>query len=159
MRLKLLSVVSEYANNDALNETTRIRLTWNRIKRNPLVKPTVKRYLADNVRGTFRRIDADEMMLDPFCYQYKDLWEQERHRCTLILEEWVNNQYRRYRCLVWINSLHKYKERAKVSAYLNRFEVIVLSPFEANADIEQTDLPHLKYLLLQSRQEFKNNTK
>tara|TARA_B100000900_G_C20415697_1_gene648759 strand:+ start:127 stop:699 length:573 start_codon:yes stop_codon:yes gene_type:complete len=63
MRLKLLSVVSEYANNDALNETTRIRLTWNRIKRNPLVKPTVKRYLADNVRGTFRRIDADEMML------------------------------------------------------------------------------------------------
>jgi hypothetical protein len=63
MRLKLLSVVSEYTNNDALNESTRVRLTWNRIKRNPLVKPTVKRYLADNVRGTFRRIDADEMML------------------------------------------------------------------------------------------------
>lgn len=63
MRLKLLSIVSEYANNDALNETTRIRLTWNRIKRNPLVKPTVKRYLADHVKGTFRRIDADEMML------------------------------------------------------------------------------------------------
>jgi hypothetical protein len=55
--------MSEYTNNDALNESTRVRLTWNRIKRNPLVKPTVKRYLADNVRGTFRRIDADEMML------------------------------------------------------------------------------------------------
>lgn len=63
MRLKLLTVISEYATNDKLDETTRIRLTWNRIKRNPLVRPTVKRYLANHVRTPFRRIDADEMMI------------------------------------------------------------------------------------------------
>ena len=63
MRLKLLNIISEYASNDKLDETTRIRLTWNRVKRNPIVKPTVKRYLADHVRGTFRRIDAEEMMV------------------------------------------------------------------------------------------------
>ena len=63
MRLKLLNVISEYANNSNMDETTKIRLTWNRIKRNPLVKPVVKRYLADHVRSPFRRIDADEMMV------------------------------------------------------------------------------------------------
>ncbi len=63
MRLKLLNVIQEYATNDRMDETTRIRLTWNRIKRNPIVKPTVKRYLADHVRGPFRRIDAEEMMV------------------------------------------------------------------------------------------------
>jgi len=63
MRLKLLNIIQEYATNDRMDETTRIRLTWNRIKRNPIVKPTVKRYLANHVRGTFRRIDAEEMMV------------------------------------------------------------------------------------------------
>jgi len=63
MRIKLLNVISEYATDDRMDEDTRIRLTWNRIKRNPLVKPTVKRYLADHVRTPFRRIDADEMMM------------------------------------------------------------------------------------------------
>ena len=63
MRLKLLNIIQEYATNDRMDETTRIRLTWNRIKRNPMVKPVVKRYLADHVTGTFRRIDAEEMMV------------------------------------------------------------------------------------------------
>ncbi len=63
MRLKLLNIIQEYASNDRMDETTTIRLTWNRIKRNPMVKPVVKRYLADHVRGTFRRIDAEEMMV------------------------------------------------------------------------------------------------
>ena len=63
MRLKLLNIIQEYASNDRMDETTTIRLTWDRIKRNPIVKPVVKRYLADHVRGTFRRIDAEEMMV------------------------------------------------------------------------------------------------
>ena len=63
MRLKLLNIIAEYAINAKLDEKTRIRLTWNRIKRNPIVKPTVKRYLMDHVRTPFRRIDADEMMV------------------------------------------------------------------------------------------------
>lgn len=63
MRLKLLNVISEYANNDSMNESTRIKLTWNRIKRNPLVTPTVKRYLYDHVKTPFRVITAEEMMV------------------------------------------------------------------------------------------------
>jgi len=62
MRLKLLNVVAEYATSSEMNEDTRIRLTWNRIKRNPLVKPTVKRYLASHVQSRFRVITAEEMM-------------------------------------------------------------------------------------------------
>jgi len=63
MRLKLLNVISEYATDDKMNENTRIRLTWNRIKRNPMVKPVVKRYLMEHVKTPFRRIDAEEMMV------------------------------------------------------------------------------------------------
>ena len=61
-RFPLIMPIEQY-NNDKLDETTRIRLTWNRIKRNPIVKPTVKRYLMDHVRTPFRRINADEMMV------------------------------------------------------------------------------------------------
>lgn len=63
MRIKLLNVISEYANNDNMDDTTRIRLTWNRIKRNPMVKPVVKRYLTSHVKTPFRRITAEEMMV------------------------------------------------------------------------------------------------
>ena len=63
MRLKLLNVITEYATDENMDENTRIRLTWNRIKRNPLVRPTVKRYLTNHVKTPFRRIDADEMMM------------------------------------------------------------------------------------------------
>tara|TARA_B110000503_G_C7091985_1_gene389826 strand:+ start:207 stop:797 length:591 start_codon:yes stop_codon:yes gene_type:complete len=63
MRLKLLNMMAEYANKDTMDENTKIRLTWNRIKRNPLVRPTVKKYLINHVKTPFRRIDADEMMV------------------------------------------------------------------------------------------------
>lgn len=62
MRLKLLNVISEFANNDKFDETTQIRLTWNKIKRNRLVQPCVKKYLMSNVRTPFRVINAEEMM-------------------------------------------------------------------------------------------------
>ena len=62
MRLKLLNIVAEYSTDNNMDENTRIRLTWNRIKRNPLVKPTVKRYLASHVQSRFRAITAEEMM-------------------------------------------------------------------------------------------------
>lgn len=63
LRVRLLNVISEYSNNTLMNEDTRIRLTWNRIKRNPLVHPTVKRYLIDHVQTPFRVINAEEMMV------------------------------------------------------------------------------------------------
>ena len=63
MRIKLLNVIQEYSNDTKYDENTRIRLTWNRIKRNPLVRPTIKMYLREHVRTPFRRINADEMMV------------------------------------------------------------------------------------------------
>ena len=86
MRLKLLNIIQEYASNDRMDETTTIRLTWNRIKRNPIVKPVVKRYLADHVRGTFRRIDAEEMMV-AVLLPVQRFVRQEKHKYMLILEE------------------------------------------------------------------------
>ena len=63
MRIKLLNVIQEYSNDTKYDENTRIRLTWNRIKRNPLVRPTIKMYLREHVRTPYRRINADEMMV------------------------------------------------------------------------------------------------
>lgn len=63
MRMRLLNIMSEYASDDKFDEGTRLRLTWNRIKRNQLVKPTIKRYLYDHVKTPFRVITADEMMV------------------------------------------------------------------------------------------------
>jgi hypothetical protein len=62
MRVKLLNVMAEYANGP-MDEATRIKLTWNRIKRNKMVQPTIKRYLMDHVKPPFRIINADEMMV------------------------------------------------------------------------------------------------
>ena len=63
MRIRLLNLMSEYASDEEYDENTRIRLTWNRIKRNQMVQPTIKRYLYDHVKTPFRVINADEMMV------------------------------------------------------------------------------------------------
>lgn len=62
MRVKLLNVITEFNNNDNFDETTRFRLTWNRIKRNKLVWPCVKRYRLDHIKSPFRVISAEDMM-------------------------------------------------------------------------------------------------
>lgn len=62
MRIRLLNILSEYADGP-MDESTKIRLTWNRIKRNQMVKPTIKRYLYENVITPYRVIDGDEMMV------------------------------------------------------------------------------------------------
>jgi hypothetical protein len=62
MRLKLLGVISEFNNNDNFDETTRFRVTWNRIKRNKLVQPCIKMYRLDHVKSPFRVISAEDMM-------------------------------------------------------------------------------------------------
>tara|TARA_E500000178_G_scaffold128160_1_gene127958 strand:+ start:2761 stop:3351 length:591 start_codon:yes stop_codon:yes gene_type:complete len=63
MRIRLLNIMSEYASDDNFDEGTRLRLTWNRIKRNQMVRPTIKRYLYEHVKTPFRVITADEMMV------------------------------------------------------------------------------------------------
>ena len=62
MRIRLLNILAEYADGP-MDEGTRIKLTWNRIKRNQMVRPTIKRYLYEHVRTPFRVIDGDEMMV------------------------------------------------------------------------------------------------
>ena len=64
LRVKLLdSLVSSYSNNDRLNESTRLRVTYNSVKRINLVKPTLHKYLRGYTKSQFRRIDADEFVI------------------------------------------------------------------------------------------------
>ena len=64
LRVKLLDrLVSSYSNNDRLNESTRLRVTYNSVKRINLVKPTLHKYLRGYTKSQFRRIDADEFVI------------------------------------------------------------------------------------------------
>ena len=52
----------DYAGGD-INERTRLKVDYSGLKRVPLIKPTLKRYLTNNLRSDFRRIPADEFLV------------------------------------------------------------------------------------------------
>ena len=61
LRVKLLnSLVSGFANNSKLDESTRLNVSYDSVGKRSLVKPTLHKYLKTNLRSQFRRIDADE---------------------------------------------------------------------------------------------------
>ena len=82
--------MSEYASDDNFDEGTRLRLTWNRIKRNQMVRPTIKRYLYEHVRTPFRVI-TDEMMVAVLLPVQRFI-RQRKLRCMQIQK---NKQSRR----------------------------------------------------------------
>ena len=61
-RVKLLDRMMDYAGGD-INERTRLKVDYSGLKRVPLIKPTLKRYLTNNLRSDFRRIPADEFLV------------------------------------------------------------------------------------------------
>ena len=64
LRVKLLnSLVSGFANNSKLDESTRLNVSYDSIGKRSLVKPTLHKYLKTNLRSQFRRIDADEFVI------------------------------------------------------------------------------------------------
>jgi len=60
LRFRLLEQLQRYATNSKLDETTRLDVSYSRIKNMGIVKPTIKKYLWSHVRSNFLRIDANE---------------------------------------------------------------------------------------------------
>ena len=50
----------DFSNNTKFDESTILKVSYDRVKKIKEVKPTLHRYLAGHVRSQFRRIDADE---------------------------------------------------------------------------------------------------
>ena len=62
-RIELLDALSDFATNSKYDETTRLRLSWNKLKTVGAAfkaKPCVKRYLFKHVDSRFLEITADE---------------------------------------------------------------------------------------------------
>ena len=50
----------DYSNNTNFDESTILQVDYKKLKNLREIKPTLKRYLAGQVKSQFRRIDADE---------------------------------------------------------------------------------------------------
>ena len=60
LRIKLLDRLVDYSNNTNFDESTKLTVDYSKLKKIKILKPTLKRYLAGQVKSQFRRIDADE---------------------------------------------------------------------------------------------------
>ena len=60
LRIKLLDRLVDFSNNTKFDESTRLNVKYQNLKRVRFIKPTIKRYLAGKVKSRFRRVDADE---------------------------------------------------------------------------------------------------
>lgn len=63
LRIQLLDNLMTFVNNTKMNETTKIKYSWQMIdgvSRFKLAQPCVKHYLFDHVRSPFRRIESQD---------------------------------------------------------------------------------------------------
>ena len=60
LRVVLLEQLTQFASDNKFNKRTSIKPNWSALASNPLIKPTVKRYLWKHVKSPFRRIDAPD---------------------------------------------------------------------------------------------------
>ena len=63
LRIRLLDRLVDFSNDTDFDEKTRLILDYQKVKRIKLVKPTIHKYLAGQIKSQFRRIDADEFMI------------------------------------------------------------------------------------------------
>ena len=63
LRIKLLDRLVDYSNNTKFDESTRLLVDYNKLKRIRLIRPTIHRYLSGYTKSQFRRIDADEFTI------------------------------------------------------------------------------------------------
>lgn len=90
LRVQLLDRLMTFANNDKMDETTKIKYSWHMIdglSRYKLAQPCVKHYLNDHVRSPFRRIEAKDwataMMLPVERFQgatKEQVWTDSRRK-------------------------------------------------------------------------------
>lgn len=61
LRLKLLDTLMTLKNNDKMDETTKLKLSYEAVKDlSKYVQPTIHRYLYDHVKSKFIKVNADE---------------------------------------------------------------------------------------------------
>lgn len=63
MRITLLDRLMTFANNDKMDQTTKIKYSWQLIEgasRYSLAKPCIKQYLMDHVESPFRKIESKD---------------------------------------------------------------------------------------------------
>jgi len=65
-RIRLLEQMQRFSTNNKNNTTTRFDVSYSRVKNNPLVRPTIKKYLFKHVRSGFLRIEYDKAAIA--CY-------------------------------------------------------------------------------------------
>ena len=64
LRVKLLDRIMSFANSQDFDETsTRIIADYSKLKKLPIIKPTLHKYLYSQVKSQFRRVDADEFKI------------------------------------------------------------------------------------------------
>ena len=60
LRIRLLDELMDYSTDTNFDSKTKINTDYKKLKNVKLIKPTLKRYLAGQVKSAFRKIDADE---------------------------------------------------------------------------------------------------
>ena len=60
LRIRLLDRLVDFSNDTDFDETTRLIVEYRKVKNIRLVRPTIHKYLAGQVKSNFRRVDADE---------------------------------------------------------------------------------------------------
>ena len=63
LRVRLLDKLTDYSSNDKFDETTRLNVKYENVKRIKLIQPTLHKYLYSYTNSAFRRIDADEFVI------------------------------------------------------------------------------------------------
>jgi len=59
-RFRLLEQLQQFATNNKMDKTTRLDVSWSRVKSLPILRPAVKKYLYGHVRSSFLKIDLTE---------------------------------------------------------------------------------------------------
>ena len=63
LRIKLLDRLVDFSNNTKFDESTKLIVDYKKLKKVKLIKPTLHRYLAGQMKSQVRRIDADEFTI------------------------------------------------------------------------------------------------
>ena len=63
LRVKLLDRLVDFSNNTKFDESTRLVVDYSQLKNINIVKPTIHKYLAGQLKSQFLRIDADEFTI------------------------------------------------------------------------------------------------
>ena len=64
LRIRLLDRLVDFSNNTKFDQSTRIVVDYQKLKNvRLLIRPTIHKYLAGQVKSQFRRIDADEFTI------------------------------------------------------------------------------------------------